>query len=102
MRPLGNVLITGGSSGLGAATVAAVQKAGGTPYVIDIVPPDANVQFAAADLADSTETEYAVVELAERAGGRLDGVFTAAGVDSCGPLSTVSTKDWERVVRVNL
>lgn len=102
MRPLGNVLITGGSSGLGAATVAAVQKAGGTPYVIDIAPPDAQVEYALADLADSTATEYAVVELAERAGGRLDGVFTAAGIDACGPLTAVSTEDWERVVRVNL
>lgn len=40
-------------------------------------------------------------DLAERAGG-LDGVFTAAGTDACGPLSTVSTADWERVVKVNL
>jgi NAD(P)-dependent dehydrogenase (short-subunit alcohol dehydrogenase family) len=99
---LGNVLITGGSSGLGAATVNAVRERGGTPYVLDIVPPEAEVGFAVADLADSDETHQAVQELAERAGGRLDGVFTAAGVDSCGPLSEVSAKDWERVVHVNL
>jgi NAD(P)-dependent dehydrogenase (short-subunit alcohol dehydrogenase family) len=98
---LGNVLITGGSSGLGAATVNAVRKRGGTPYVIDIVPPENDVEFAVADLADSAATHQAVQELAERA-GRLDGVFTAAGVDSCGPLSEVSAKDWERVVHVNL
>ena len=28
--------------------------------------------------------------------------MTAAGTDACGPLSGVSTEDWERVVRVNL
>jgi NAD(P)-dependent dehydrogenase (short-subunit alcohol dehydrogenase family) len=99
---LGNVLITGGSSGLGAATVNAVRERGGTPYVLDIVPPKAEAEFATADLADSAATQQAVQELAERAGGRLDGVFTAAGIDSCGPLSEVSTKDWERVVHVNL
>jgi NAD(P)-dependent dehydrogenase (short-subunit alcohol dehydrogenase family) len=32
----------------------------------------------------------------------LHGVFTAAGIDSCGPLDGVSTKDWERVLFVNL
>ena len=32
---LGTVLVTGGSSGLGAATVAAVVAAGGTPLVLD-------------------------------------------------------------------
>ena len=30
-QALGTILITGGSSGLGAATAAAVQAAGGTP-----------------------------------------------------------------------
>ncbi|GAB3886885.1 SDR family oxidoreductase [Kibdelosporangium lantanae] len=102
MRPLGNILITGGASGLGAATVNAVRDQGGTPYVIDIAPPDASVEHVTADLADSEATERAVQALAERADGRFDGVFTAAGIDSCGPLSGVSTKDWERVVHVNL
>jgi NAD(P)-dependent dehydrogenase (short-subunit alcohol dehydrogenase family) len=102
MRPLGNVLITGGASGLGAAAVAAVLEHGGTPFVIDRVRPEAPVEFAQADLADSTAAENAVRGLADRAGGRLDGVFTAAGTDTCGPLDKVATKDWERVVHVNL
>jgi NAD(P)-dependent dehydrogenase (short-subunit alcohol dehydrogenase family) len=102
MRPLGNILITGGSSGLGAATVAAVQENGGTPYVIDRDPPKSDVDYALADLADSSAAERAVEELAERCGGRIDGVFTAAGIDSCGPLSRVQRKDWERVIQVNL
>lgn len=102
MRPLGNVLITGGASGLGAATVAAVLAHGGTPYVIDLDRPDADVEHVQADLADSSAAEQAVERLAERAGGRFDGVFTAAGIDACGPLGRVSKKDWERVVHVNL
>jgi NAD(P)-dependent dehydrogenase (short-subunit alcohol dehydrogenase family) len=102
MKPLGNVLITGGSSGLGAATVAAVRERGGTPLVIDRVTPPEPAEYELADLADSVATENAVRALAERAGGRIDAVFTAAGIDSCGPLGSVSTKDWERVVHVNL
>jgi NAD(P)-dependent dehydrogenase (short-subunit alcohol dehydrogenase family) len=101
MRPLGNILITGGASGLGAATVDAVRKAGGTPYVLDLVRPEEPVEYAEADLTDTAATERAVHDLADRAGG-LDGVFTAAGIDACGPLGTVSTVDWERVVKVNL
>ena len=41
-------------------------------------------------------------ELARSVGDRLDGVFTAAGVDSCGPLESVPAEEWERVVRTNL
>jgi NAD(P)-dependent dehydrogenase (short-subunit alcohol dehydrogenase family) len=101
-RPLGTILISGGASGLGAATVDAVAAAGGTPLVLDIKPPRAGVEYRHADLADSAATEDAVEELVDAAGGRLDGVFTAAGIDACGPLSSVATKDWERVVHVNL
>ncbi|MEA5361021.1 SDR family oxidoreductase [Amycolatopsis sp., V23-08] len=101
MRPLGNVLITGGASGLGAATADAVRKAGGTPYVLDRVRPDDPAEYAEADLADTAAAERAVHDLAGRAGG-LDGVVTAAGIDACGPLGQVTTADWERVVQVNL
>ena len=101
-RPIGTVLITGGSSGLGAATVEAVRAAGGQPLVLDRVPPGPDVGFRAVDLADSAAAEQAVTDLVAEYGGRLDGVFTAAGIDSCGPLDGVPTKDWERVVHVNL
>jgi len=99
---LGTILITGGASGLGAATVDAVLAAGGTPLVLDRVPPREGVAYRTVDLADSSAAEAAVEELVEERGGRLDGVLTAAGTDACGPLDGVSTKDWERVVIVNL
>ncbi|WP_116051116.1 SDR family oxidoreductase [Amycolatopsis palatopharyngis] len=102
MNSPGNVLITGGASGLGAATVEAVRQAGGRPLVIDKTEPSAPVDHVVADLADSAATENAVEELVRRADNHLDGVFTAAGIDACGPLGSVSTKDWERVVHVNL
>ncbi|MFD4368503.1 SDR family oxidoreductase [Rhodococcus sp. NPDC058521] len=101
-HPVGTVIVTGGARGLGAATVDAVRRAGGRPLVIDRVAPDSDVEHVIADLADSSAAERAVDELVEIAGGRLDGVFTAAGIDSCGRLDTVPAKDWERVVHVNL
>ena len=101
MSSLGNILITGGASGLGAAVTEAVAAEGGTPYVIDRVRPKAGVEFVEADLAATAAAESAVQEVAKRA-GRIDGVFTAAGIDACGPLDRVSVQDWERVVNVNL
>lgn len=97
---LGNILITGGASGLGLATARAVAKAGGRPLVIDRAVPD-EFEHVRADLADSHATETAVRSLAARAGG-LDGVFTAAGTDACGALADVPGGKWERVVKVNL
>jgi NAD(P)-dependent dehydrogenase (short-subunit alcohol dehydrogenase family) len=97
-----NVIITGGSSGLGAATVEAVIRRGGTPLVIDMKEPPAEVAFAQADLADTEAVDAAVRALAEEVDGQVNGVFTAAGIDSCGKLGDVAAKDWERVVHVNL
>jgi NAD(P)-dependent dehydrogenase (short-subunit alcohol dehydrogenase family) len=99
---LGNILITGGASGLGAATVKAVTQHGGTPLVIDRQNLDDDVAFECADLADTAAVDAAVRALAEGVGGRIDGVFTAAGIDSCGKLDDVAAKEWERVIHVNL
>jgi NAD(P)-dependent dehydrogenase (short-subunit alcohol dehydrogenase family) len=98
----GTVLITGGSAGLGAAVAAAVLAGGGQAIVLDKSAPSAPVSdFLPVDLSDSAAAERAVAEAADRCGG-LNGVVTAAGIDSCGRLDQVSTSDWERVVRVNL
>ncbi|MET9337924.1 SDR family oxidoreductase [Nonomuraea sp. NPDC003804] len=97
---LGNILITGGASGLGLAVAEAVAKAGGRPLVIDVRAGNGFDQ-APADVSDREQAERAVAELAERAGG-LDGVVTAAGIDACGRLEDVPAADWERVIRVNL
>ena len=101
-QALGTILITGGSSGLGAATAAAVQAGGGTPLVLDRVAPEADVAYQEVDLADSAAAAAAVEAAVKASGGQLDGVFTAAGIDSCGRLEYVPVEDWERVIRVNL
>jgi NAD(P)-dependent dehydrogenase (short-subunit alcohol dehydrogenase family) len=97
---VGNVLVTGGANGLGAAVVAAVREAGGRPYVLDRVPVD-GVPHVVVDLADTRAAEKAALELAILSGG-LDGVVTAAGIDVPGKLLKVSAADWERVVAVDL
>jgi NAD(P)-dependent dehydrogenase (short-subunit alcohol dehydrogenase family) len=101
MTSPGTVLVTGGSSGLGAATVEAVRDAGGRPLVLDRVPPADGVEHVVVDLVDRSEVEAAVDHLATQAGG-IDGVLTAAGIDRCGALADVPADEWERVLQVNL
>jgi NAD(P)-dependent dehydrogenase (short-subunit alcohol dehydrogenase family) len=98
---MGSVLVTGGSSGLGAAVVAAVAAEGGRPVVLDRVPPPADVEHELVDLADARAAEDAVRRVSERVGG-LDAVVTCAGTDACGRLEDVAPDDWDRVVQVNL
>jgi NAD(P)-dependent dehydrogenase (short-subunit alcohol dehydrogenase family) len=88
-QSLEGVLISGGSSGLGAATVAAVAARGGVPLVIDKKPPAADVAYVACDLADTSAVASAVESLADKVNGRITGVFTPA-------------KEWEQVIAVNL
>ncbi|MGC5245965.1 SDR family oxidoreductase [Gordonia sp. DT219] len=98
----GTVLITGGASGLGAATVDAVRKAGGTPLVLDRAEPAPGVEHRRIDLADTAAVGEAIDDLVAATTGRLDGVLTAAGSDACGRLEDVDRGPWEQVISVNL
>jgi NAD(P)-dependent dehydrogenase (short-subunit alcohol dehydrogenase family) len=98
---LGNVVITGGSSGLGAATVEAVAAEGGTPVVLDRVPPAGDARHVIVDLTDRRAAESAVRDVSDQIGG-IDAVVTCAGIDSCGRLEDVEPDEWDRVVLVNL
>ena len=100
---LGTVVVTGGSSGLGAAVVAAVAGAGGLPVNLDVRAPEGSApgEFEQVDLADSKDAEEVVRGVAERHGD-LRGVVTCAGVDVPGALTDVPTEVWERTVAVNL
>jgi NAD(P)-dependent dehydrogenase (short-subunit alcohol dehydrogenase family) len=98
---VGTVIVTGGASGLGAAVVRAVEKAGGTPVVFDVNPPQDGADAEIVDLARTREAEQAVKRVVERHGG-LDGVVTAAAIDACGQIEDISGEDWDRVVAVNL
>lgn len=98
---IGTVLVTGGSSGLGAAVAQAVAAAGGRPVVLDRVDPPYDVESRTVDLSDARAAEEAVREVASELGG-LDAVVTCAGTDACGRLEDVPAESWDRVVLVNL
>jgi NAD(P)-dependent dehydrogenase (short-subunit alcohol dehydrogenase family) len=99
--PVGTVLVTGAASGLGAAVVAAVRAAGGTPVALDRMPVD-GVPHELVDLSDSRAAEAATQRLVDRAGGTLDAVVTAAGTDLPASFGKLDGAAWDRVVAVNL
>ncbi|MEU8818485.1 SDR family oxidoreductase [Actinoplanes sp. NPDC048796] len=96
------VIVTGGSSGLGAAVVDAVLKAGGRPYVIDRQKPAVDVPWIDCDLADTRAAEAATRQAIAEAGGSLDGVVTAAGMDVPGALADIPGEVWDRIVTIDL
>ena len=97
----GAYIVTGASSGLGAATADAIAMAGGTPVVFDINERGRRGDFYNVDVADSESVRQAVDTVEQRFGG-LSGVIANAGIDACGPFDKVPFADWERVIRVNL
>ena len=104
MRPDPNdwtVVVTGGSSGLGAAVASRLTAVGACPVVLDRKPPAVGLAYELVDLADSKDTEEAVRRVADARGG-LDAVVACAGIDVPGALADVPTETWERIVAVNL
>jgi NAD(P)-dependent dehydrogenase (short-subunit alcohol dehydrogenase family) len=96
-----SVLVTGGSSGLGAAVALAVSRAGGTPAVLDRRPPEKDWLHREVDLSDGRAGEVATVSLVDELGG-CDAVVTCAGVDTPAPFGELDGSAWEQIVRVNL
>jgi NAD(P)-dependent dehydrogenase (short-subunit alcohol dehydrogenase family) len=97
-----NILVTGGSSGLGAAVVDAVAKHGDRPIVLDRRRPADGIGWIECDLADTRAAEAATRRAIEENGGTLDGVVTAAGIDVPGALADVPGEVWDRIVAVDL
>lgn len=101
-RTASTVIVTGGSSGLGAAVVSALAARGDRPVILDRAePPGHPADFVAVDLTRTDEATTAVASVIE-AHGPVDAVVTCAGIDVPGRLDDVAADAWERVVMVNL
>ena len=76
-------LVTGGSSGLGAACVARIVAASGNAVIADLNPPPENqphVRFVKADVTSEEEMKAAVAEATSAFGG-LRGLVNCAGIE---------------------
>ena len=83
--------VTGGSSGIGAATVAALREAGAR-----VVAPGR----ADCDVRDAGSVKWAVSAAADELGG-LDLVVPAAGLGRFAPTAEVAVDDVDEVMAVN-
>jgi NAD(P)-dependent dehydrogenase (short-subunit alcohol dehydrogenase family) len=98
---LGTVIVTGGASGLGAATARAVRDAAGTAVVLDRNEPEDGFDRELVDLAFPREAEQAVAHVLDRHDD-VRGVVTAAAIDVPGRLDDVAGDMWDRIVTINL
>ena len=96
-------LVTGGASGLGAATAALLRDRGARVAVLDREPTDspADALALACDVSDRSSVEAAVGRVVAELGG-LDVVVNNAGIGAVGDISQNDDDEWTRVLDVNV
>jgi NADP-dependent 3-hydroxy acid dehydrogenase YdfG len=101
-------LVTGASSGIGAATARALAANGATVALaarrkdrLDALATEIGGLAIEADLTDREQAE-AAVERSARELGRLDIVINNAGVMLLGPIADAPVEEWDRMIELNL
>jgi NAD(P)-dependent dehydrogenase (short-subunit alcohol dehydrogenase family) len=89
------VLVTGGASGIGAATARACSAAGATVVVADI---DASPSL---DVADPAAVKALVQRTVDRH-GHIDAAVLGAAIQRRTPIDSTSDEEWRRHMAVNL
>jgi NAD(P)-dependent dehydrogenase (short-subunit alcohol dehydrogenase family) len=91
-------VVTGGASGIGAATRKRFTDEGATVVAMDLTPGDGIVEL---DVRDEAAVN-AAVNAAHAEHGRIDALVNAAGVAGGGPVHMMESDEWDRVVDINL
>lgn len=102
-------IITGGASGMGAATARAIAAAGAQVIIVDLNAALAHSVAAEVgagepilgDVSDSVFCDQAVKAVIRRY-GRLDILVNCAGIIVRADAATTSDEDWQRIIAVNV
>jgi 2-keto-3-deoxy-L-fuconate dehydrogenase len=105
-------VVTGGGSGIGAASARLFARAGGTVYILDRDFPAAHSVAAdlaecgkafavRCDVADASDADAAIRHIID-ASGRLDVLMNNAGIGHVGTILTTTAGDLQRVINVNV
>jgi 2-keto-3-deoxy-L-fuconate dehydrogenase len=96
-------IVTGGASGIGAATAELLNERGARVAILDRslegVPRD--VYGVVCDVTDSTHVDAAVADVAEHFGA-LDVVINNAGIGAAGDVAANADEEWRHVFDVNV
>jgi len=95
-------LVTGGSSGIGAATALALRREGFCVVVLDVMRPhDADLAYIELDLSDVSAARIAVDQIV-RDYGRIDILVNNAGLLHSTPVEDITEAEWDRIFDVNM
>ena len=101
------VVITGGASGMGAATAGLFAESGARVFIIDrnadlaqTMASALSVEAIVGDVSQSAFCESAIARMA--AGGRIDALVNAAGIIIRANGLDTSDEDWQRTLNVNV
>jgi meso-butanediol dehydrogenase / (S,S)-butanediol dehydrogenase / diacetyl reductase len=99
-------IVTGGSSGIGAATVARLAGEGTSVLLVDRQPPSNSagsdaVAFHQADLSDPANVD-AMVAAAEARFGRVDFLVNNAGTGGLAEAPDETDSEWRRIFAINI
>lgn len=97
-----SVIVTGGASGIGAATLDAFHQEGASTCCLDLrEPQSANHFFIETDVTDSESVREAVETWVKRV-GKLDAAVACAGINRDAVFWKLSPEEWRSVLDVNL
>jgi 3-oxoacyl-[acyl-carrier protein] reductase len=94
-------IVTGGASGIGAATVSLLRAMGARVASLDLQPSTEADLSIDTDVADEAQVSDAVIRVQEEL-GLLKLAVLNAGVGSFSPIRSMSVEEWDRVHRVNV
>ncbi|OPX62187.1 MULTISPECIES: SDR family oxidoreductase [unclassified Methanoregula] len=106
------VIVTGGTSGIGAALSEELLKRGATVWVIGsrqesvekakkVLGAYPKARFAAVDVRDIAAVERMVKDCVKN-DGRLDYLFNNAGISQKNPYTESTLADWKEMIDINL
>ncbi len=97
------VIVTGGASGIGAATVARFASEGALVTVADMNEPATlteGAMFVRTDVTDEAQV-VAMIEATVAKRGKLDCIVNNAGIGTAMPTASQPLETWEKVFAVN-
>lgn len=95
------VLVTGGASGIGAASAERLREEGATVVVGDLNVDEADADALRLDVADPDSVGSAIATIIDRH-GRLDGLVHSAGVARTLPFLDTPVEEFDRILAINL